>query len=94
MAVFQPDSACSQRKQTSHHAVERDPVIAKGDDVALGRHRKAGCGFLTAASVQFDLEVELLPLIERGKLGGFYRGSVHEDVLASVIGCDKAVTLD
>ena len=94
MAVFQPDSACSQRKQTNYHAVERDPVIAKGDDVALGRHRKAGCGFLTAASVQFDLEVELLPFIKRGKRGGLYRGSVHEDILASVIGCDKAVTLD
>src|SRR5690606_38158618 len=60
----------------------------------LGRHRKAGCGFLTAASVQFDLEVELLPLIKRRKLGRFYRGSVHEDILASVVGRDKAVTLD
>lgn len=94
MAVFQPDPASSQRKQASHHAVERDPVIAKGDDVALGRHRKAGGGFLTAANVQFDLEVELLPLIKRGKLGGLYRRSVHEDVLASVVGGDEAVTLE
>ena len=95
--------APSRRAPSRSEEVISRPVTTPSNEILssrketmspLGRHRKAGCGFLTAASVQFDLEVELLPLIKRRKLGSFYRGSVHEDVLASVIGCDKAVTLD
>jgi len=73
MAIVQSDPARSQRKQAGHHAVEGDLVIAKRDDVALARHRKAAGGFLAAAGVQLDLKVELLSLVKRSKLGHLHR---------------------
>lgn len=91
MAVVQADLPAAQRQELRHLAVESDGRRAK--KLVLLRRRKATGGFLAGALVALDFVADLLAFVQRAEARGFDGRGVDEDVLAAVIGGDKAVTL-